>query len=189
MHSSLSQCNFLVTIMTVERLTYHVAASLRTTGKTGSTKSPGEGIQIPQYCLRILPADHSGRLAVIYRILNKLIFFGPAAMCNMPSEFMIAPLPAKRQLWEATDAQEWTLQSQREPREQVSYALAAEGEIVKLDQGRLSCRDAWLPYLPPDQETPQLHGSRTNPSAGLWAEWCSGMDSMGGLIMLAASIA
>jgi hypothetical protein len=111
-------------------------------------------------------------------------------MCDMPSEFMIAPLPAKRQLWEATDAQEWLLQNQKEPREQVSYAVAADGEIVKLDQRRLSCRDAWLPYAPSDQETvSQNQKSRSSPSAGWWAEWCTGMDSMGGLIMLAASIA
>ena len=144
----------------------------------------------PQYCFKTLPANNPGRLAVIYRILNKLIFFGPAAMCDMPSEFMIAPLPAKRQLWEATDAQEWLLQSQKEPREQVSYAVAADGEIVKLDQRRLSCHDAWLPYAPSDQETAsENQKSRSSHSAGWWAEWCTGMDSMGGLIMLAASIA
>ncbi|KAF1936077.1 hypothetical protein EJ02DRAFT_459842 [Clathrospora elynae] len=129
------------------------------------------------------------RLAVIYRILNKLIFFGPAAMCEMPAEFVIAPLPAKRQLWGATDAQEWRLQSQKELQEQVSYALAVDGEIVKLDQRRLSCSDAWLPYAPSDEDTAsQDHKSRSIRSAGWWAEWCSGMDSMGGLIMLAASM-
>jgi hypothetical protein len=127
---------------------------------------------------------------VIYRILNKLIFFDPAAMCDMPTEFIIAPLPAKRQLWEAKDAGEWTAQIQKEPQEEVSYALAIDGEIVKLDQNRLSCRDAWLPHVPLDDHTAsQNHASRASRSAGWWAEWCSGMDSMGGLIMLTASMA
>jgi hypothetical protein len=129
------------------------------------------------------------RLAVIYRILNKLIFFGPAAMCDMPSEFVIAPLPARRQLWEAAHAQEWQVQKQREPLAQVSYALAADGEIVKLDQGRLSCRDAWLPYAQSSEKSSPNRASSLAGSGGWWAEWCSGMDSMGGLIMLAASMA
>nr|BAZ95827.1 transcription factor, DNA binding domain cpaE [Curvularia pallescens] len=130
------------------------------------------------------------RLAVIYRILNKLIFFSPAAMCDMPSEFVIAPLPAKRQLWEAKNAEEWKLQSQKEIREQVSYALAVDGKIVRLNQRRLSCRDAWLPYTPSNEETASRDQEVGNSSSATWwAEWCSGMDSMGGLIMLAASMA
>ncbi|KAH6881320.1 hypothetical protein BKA58DRAFT_723 [Alternaria rosae] len=130
------------------------------------------------------------RLAVIYRILNKLVFFDPAAMCDMPTEFVIAPLPSKRQLWEARDANEWQIQRQNEPQEEVSFALAVDGEIVKLDQGRLSCQDAWLPCVPLDNEAPpQTHASRSSRSAACWAEWCSGTDSMGGLIMLTASMA
>jgi hypothetical protein len=110
-------------------------------------------------------------------------------MCDMPSEFVIAPLPARRQLWEAAHAQEWQSQSQREPRGQVSYALAACGEMVKLDQGRLSCRDAWLPYAPSsEEESSPDRASTLSRSGGRWAEWCSGMDSMGSLVMLAASM-
>ena len=144
----------------------------------------------PLTCFDTLPANHFGRLAVIYRILNKLIFFSPAAMCDMPSEFVIAPLPAKRQLWEAKNAEEWKLQSQKEIREQVSYALAVDGKIVRLNQRRLSCRDAWLPYTPSNEETASRDQEVGNSSSATWwAEWCSGMDSMGGLIMLAASMA
>jgi hypothetical protein len=107
----------------------------------------------------------------------------------MPSEFVIAPLPARRQLWEAAHAQEWQSRSQREPRGQVSYALAARGEMVKLDQGRLSCRDAWLPYAPSSgEESSPDRTSSLSRSGGWWAEWCSGMDSMGSLVMLAASM-
>ena len=111
-------------------------------------------------------------------------------MCDMPAEFVIAPLPAKRQLWEATDAQKWELQSQKMPQEQVSYALALDGEIVTLDQRRLSCRDAWLPYTSSDENTTSpRHQDGIDRNADCWAEYCAGMDSMGGLIMLAASMA
>lgn len=175
--------------MIVTRIIYHVVASLRAVGKIGSTRSRGEGTLTTRIVLQDLHTNNLGRLAVIYRILNKLVFFGPAAMCDMPTEFVIAPLPAKRQLWEARDEQEWKLQSQKEPQEQVSYALAVEGEIVKLDQRRLSCRDAWLSYAPPDEETTfQSQNSRSSRSTDWCTEWCSGMDSMGGLIMLAASM-
>ncbi|PVH91977.1 hypothetical protein DM02DRAFT_605940 [Periconia macrospinosa] len=128
------------------------------------------------------------RLAVIYRILNKLIYFSPAAMCEMPAEFVIAPLPAKRQLWEARNAQEWKVQRGKDLQEQL-FALAVDGEIVKLEQRRLSCRDAWLPYAPSDEGAAfQNRNGRYSHVAGCWAEWCSGMDSMSSLIMLAATM-
>lgn len=107
----------------------------------------------------------------------------------MPAEFVIAPLPAKRQLWDAKNAEEWKLQNQEEECKQVSYALAMDGKIIKLNQDRLSCCDAWLSSTPMDDETAsQDHERRTISSATWWTEWCSGMDSMGALILLAASM-
>ena len=188
--SSLSQYNFLATILIVIHMKYHVAPSQMTAGKTGFIKNPGEGTLIIPITVPDSLTNTYDRLAVIYRILNKLVFFDPAAMCDMPTEFVIAPLPAKRQLWEAQDAEEWQRQRQNEPREEASFALAVDGEIRRLDQRRLSCRDAWLPYIPSNDETPsQIFTSRASRSAACWAEWCSGMDSMGGLIMLTASMA
>jgi len=188
--SSSSQSNFLATILIAIRMTYYVAASQLTAGKTGFTKNPGEGTLIIPITVPYSFTKTHDRLAVIYRVLNKLVFFDPAAMCDMPTEFVVAPLPARRQLWEARDAEEWQRQRQNELREEASFALAVDGEIVKLDQRRLSCRDAWLPYIPSNDEiTSQIHTSRASRSAACWTEWCSGMDSMGGLIMLTASMA
>jgi len=110
-----------------------------------------------------------------------LIYFEPAAMCNMPTEFILAPLPAKKQLWEAADEFAWKAESQREPGVETAFGLAADGELVKLYEGQLSCSDAWLPYGSLDTRTP----SRSNTS---WEEYCSGIDGLGGLIMLAASL-
>ncbi|KAI0883133.1 uncharacterized protein GGS22DRAFT_167959 [Annulohypoxylon maeteangense] len=121
------------------------------------------------------------RLGVIYRVVNMLIYFEPAAMCDIPKDLILAPLPAKRQLWEAGDEFVWKAESQREPGIQVSFGLATDGEIVKIDSGRLSCSDAWLE----DQST---DANRRLSSAASWEEWCSGIDGFGGLVMLAASL-
>ncbi|KAI1390579.1 uncharacterized protein F4822DRAFT_155041 [Hypoxylon trugodes] len=121
------------------------------------------------------------RLAVVYRVVNMLIYFEPAAMCDLPSDFALAPLPARKQLWEAGDEFAWKLESQRDSGIQVSFGLAADGEIVKLDESQLSCGDAWLSRQSIDAKTP----SRSTAS---WEEWCSGIDGFGGLVMLAASL-
>ncbi|CAG9992929.1 unnamed protein product [Clonostachys byssicola] len=121
------------------------------------------------------------RLAVVYRVVNMLIYFEPAAMCDMPHEFILAPLPAKKQLWEASDEFTWKAESQREPGVQVSFGLASDGEVVQLGDDRLSCSDAWLSHRPSD-------GRPTSRSNARWEEWCSGIDGFGSLVMLAASL-
>jgi hypothetical protein len=109
-----------------------------------------------------------------------LIYFEPAAMCELQTDLILAPLPAKKQLWEAGDEFVWTSESERE-RAQTDFGLAANGELVKLDEGQLYCSDGVLLYKPLDARTPS--GSSEN-----WEEWCSGMDGFGGLVMLAASL-
>ncbi|KAI0111123.1 hypothetical protein GGR51DRAFT_508952 [Nemania sp. FL0031] len=121
------------------------------------------------------------RLAIIYRVVNMLIYFEPAAMCDMPTEFILAPLPARKGLWEAADEFSWMTESQRNPGIQVSFALAADGEIVELDERRLSCSDAWLSYESTDAKLAPR-------SIASWDEWCAGIDGLGGLVMLAASL-
>lgn len=118
-------------------------------------------------------------MALLYRVVNMLIYFEPAAMCDLPTDLILAPLPAKRQLWEAGDKFAWKAEGQKEPGVQVAFGLAADGEIVRLDEGRLSCNDAWLSL-----------DTNTSPSRSTasWEEWCSGIDGYGGLVMLAASL-
>lgn len=110
-----------------------------------------------------------------------LIYFEPGSLCDLPSDLVLAPLPARRQLWEAGDEFAWTTESQKEPGVRTSYGLARDGEIVKVDEGQLSCSDAWL--------SPQYWAAETSTrSTASWEDWCSGMDGFGGLIMLAASL-
>ncbi|KAI0859962.1 hypothetical protein F4860DRAFT_504391 [Xylaria cubensis] len=121
------------------------------------------------------------RLAILYRVMNMLIHFEPTAMCDMPAEFILAPLPAKKQLWEAADEFSWKAESQRKRGIQVSFGLAADGELVEIDEGRLSCSDSWLSNKSMSTKAPPR--SKVN-----WEEWCAGMDGFGGLVMLAASL-
>ncbi|EPE33750.1 hypothetical protein GLAREA_06763 [Glarea lozoyensis ATCC 20868] len=121
------------------------------------------------------------RMAVVYRVVNMLIYFEPAAMCDMPTDLILAPLPAKKQLWEASDEFAWKVESQREPGIQTSFGLAADGELVKLGDDRLSCSDAWV-----SNQTLDARASSRN--VGRWEEWCAGIDGFGGLVMLAASL-
>ena len=110
-----------------------------------------------------------------------LVYFEPAAMCELQTDLILAPLPAKKQLWEADDEFVWKAESEREPRAQTDFALAANGELVELDKGQLYGSDAVLLYNSLDARTPSR-------STANWEEWCAGMDGFGGLVMLAASL-
>ena len=110
-----------------------------------------------------------------------LVYFEPAAMCDLQKDLILAPLPAKKQLWEAGDEFAWKVESEREDGVPTAFALAANGELVKLDDGQLYCDHSKLLYRSLETKTPSLGTSN-------WEEWCSGMDGFGGLVMLAASL-
>ncbi|KAB8234263.1 Zn(II)2Cys6 transcription factor domain-containing protein [Aspergillus alliaceus] len=121
------------------------------------------------------------RLSVIYRIVNMLVYFEPAAMCDLPTHLILAPLPARKQLWEAGNESAWRAESDREPGVQTAFGLAADGELVKLDDGHLYSNHAVLIQKSSD--------ARALPKSTIgWEEWCSGMDGFGGLVMLTASM-
>lgn len=110
-----------------------------------------------------------------------LVYFEPAAMCDLPTEIMLAPLPAKKKLWEAGDRFMWKAESEREHGVQTAFGLAANGELINLDEGQLHSSDAVLSHKSFDTRT--LPRNTAN-----WEEWCSGIDGLGGLVMLAASL-
>jgi hypothetical protein len=118
---------------------------------------------------------------MLYRVVNMLVYFEPAAMCELQRDLFLAPLPAKKQLWEATDESAWKMESERVPGAQTDFALATNGELVKLDEGQQHCSHSVLLYKPSNVGSPSR-------STANWEEWCSGMDGFGGLVMLAASL-
>ncbi|KAE8143490.1 hypothetical protein BDV38DRAFT_233802 [Aspergillus pseudotamarii] len=117
------------------------------------------------------------RLCVIYRVVNMLVYFEPAAMCGLKTDLVIAPLPGKKQLWEAGDELMWKVESQKEPGIQTAFGLAANGDLVQLGDDHLCSTPELL-----------LHENFTTRGSAPWEEWCSGMDGFGGLVMLAASL-
>ncbi|KAG4441699.1 hypothetical protein IFR05_002833 [Cadophora sp. M221] len=119
------------------------------------------------------------RLAVVYRVINMLVYFEPSGICELQADLILAPLPAKKQLWEASDEVSW--KSERGGI-QTDFGLAADGELVKLQDGQRYCGDAVLLY--------EALGSCRRSAGGTenWEEWCLGMDGFGDLVMLAASL-
>ena len=75
-----------------------------------------------------------------------LIYFEPAAMCELQTDLVLAPLPARKQLWEAGDESVWKAENEREAGAQTDFGLASNGELVKLDDDQLYCGDAMLLY-------------------------------------------
>lgn len=102
-------------------------------------------------------------------------------MCDLPVELILAPLPAKRQLWEAGDETAWKAEIKKDPGVHAAFGLSAYGDIIKMDEELLSCSNGQLSYKSLDLGTPSR-------STDGWEEWCSGIDGFGGLVMLAASL-
>ena len=117
---------------------------------------------------------------MIFSVLNILVH-QPVVLCDPKTELILAPLPAKKQLWEAGDATLWKKEMDRESGIQVDFALAASGELVKLAEGYLYCGNAATLNKSINARA-SLRGTEN------WQEWCSGMDGFGGLVMLTASL-
>ncbi|KFZ12886.1 hypothetical protein V501_03995 [Pseudogymnoascus sp. VKM F-4519 (FW-2642)] len=119
------------------------------------------------------------RLCVVYQVVNTLIYFEPAKLCNLQKDLILAPLPAKKHLWEAGDEYMWKMESERGSWAETDFGLATSGELVKIDEGQIYCSDKALS---------NGHSDAPLRSTANWEEWCSGMDGLGGLIMLTASL-
>lgn len=111
-----------------------------------------------------------------------LVYFEPAGLCHLQgTDIIMAPLPSKKQLWEAQDEATWLAQSVETQSSRTTFALAGNGELVKLDLDQL-CGNGLGPTQHFLKEAPPTTTTEN------WDEWCSGMDNLGGLVMLAASL-
>ncbi|KJX96684.1 hypothetical protein TI39_contig606g00015 [Zymoseptoria brevis] len=105
------------------------------------------------------------RLGTVYRIINMLVHFMPAGFCTLPMNPTLAPLTARRQLWEAPENRSWKAETKTAMGHSLSYAMATNGDVG------------------------EALGGKTYPrGAATWDEWLANTDSFGGLIMLAASM-
>jgi hypothetical protein len=112
-----------------------------------------------------------------------VVYFQPASLCHLhQTDLIIAPLPSRKQLWEAEDETAWRAENAGYHDARIRYALAGDGELVKFDLGQL-CDSS-------EAQQPQQSLVETSPlrMTGNWDEWCAGMDEFGGLVMLAAAL-
>lgn len=119
---------------------------------------------------------------MVYQVVNMLVYFEPAALCDLHSNLVLAPLPAKKQLWAAGDELMWKTAVERDLGLQTAFGMAANGNLIRLDEDQLCHGDLALSSKSLDNK-----GSSLNTAD--WEEWCSGMDELGSLVMLAASLA
>ncbi|KAK8108096.1 uncharacterized protein PG998_010109 [Apiospora kogelbergensis] len=116
------------------------------------------------------------RLCVLYQIVNMVVVFEPATMCDLEADGLILPtLPARKQLWEADTATKWMTEIERDLGAQTDYGMAVNGDLIKIRQTYGNEVAAYGSGVPSRQKAD-------------WEEWFSGMDSFGGLVMLAASL-
>ena len=118
------------------------------------------------------------RLSIVFRIINMLVCMSPATTCIDQPGLILAPLPARKQLWEAASEEQWLSELQRVPCIDSGYGLAKSGDLIGLDEYQMKSSNT-----PRSEELCMSANSSKN-----WDEWCAGMDGFGALIMLAASL-
>jgi hypothetical protein len=111
-----------------------------------------------------------------------LVYFERPSSCTLQADLILAPLPAQKQLWEASDALLWKTEIERNPSTRTAFGLAANGELVTLDKGQSYGCNELLSYKFLDAKSSSSRGVSN------WEEWCAGMDGLGGLVMLTASM-
>jgi hypothetical protein len=104
----------------------------------------------------------------------------PASGCSLDSSFLLAPLPASKFLWDAPSEAEWLVEKHRDRRGESVFGIRMGGAMVKLDRSE----DTFTRY---GLDAGQVEEEGSKSSAN-WAEWCAGMDGLGALVMLAASL-
>ncbi|PSN74876.1 hypothetical protein BS50DRAFT_512169 [Corynespora cassiicola Philippines] len=120
------------------------------------------------------------RMCLVFQIVNMMFCFEPATLCDLTaSGLTLAYLPARKELWEASDEQKWRVEAGRDPAALTTYGLSLNGDLVVLDGEEVGHRE----------ETVSHEFYRTNPrTIASWEEWCSGVDGFGSLVMLTASL-
>ena len=118
------------------------------------------------------------RLSIVFRIINMLVCMSPATTCIDQPGLILAPLPARKQLWEAASEEQWLSELQRVPCIDSGYGLAKSGDLIGLDEHQMKSSNT-----PRSEQLCMSANSSKN-----WDEWCASMDGFGALIMLAASL-
>ena len=132
------------------------------------------------------------------------MYFEPIALCDLKHDLVIAPLPARRQLWEAENESLWNAEIHKLPTSrQNCFGLTRDGEIVRLQEEEWRCGSKAGPERTIDVMLGLESGSLSEMTPGLglvnkpvdltrrganWEEWQQSMDGLGGIVLLAASL-
>lgn len=102
----------------------------------------------------------------------------PASGCGLREDFLISPLPARKQLWEARDENLWLLEKSQDVGGPSVFGIMLNGQMAKLN--------GYSNLLSSDPVF--IEAQLSAESCANWREWCSGIDGLGSLIMLATSL-
>jgi hypothetical protein len=102
--------------------------------------------------------------------------------CTQYDSYAIAPLPARKQLWDAHDEHHWLTEKSKEVDADQVFGLKMSGRMTKVSTFQ-DVQGTQLALMLVRQREPAEEESEEH-----WREWCSGMDDLGALVMLAASL-
>jgi hypothetical protein len=114
---------------------------------------------------------------VLCRIVNLLVYLEPTSKCILPGDLVLAPLHGPKKLWEARSAEEWRVESEKDKGWEKLFGVDVNGDLVRLDDGTVYWVDAVMPV-----------GDLAVRRRAEWEEWCVGIDGLGALVMLGASL-
>jgi len=123
-----------------------------------------------------------------------LIYFEPAALCILQTDLALAPLPAKKALWEARDESGWKVETERGAGKSNmvqmdrEFGLATTGDLVRIEEGQVYCGAGQGRIKYEVLGGIRRDGRGDGGNDGNWEEWCTGMDGLGGLVVLAATM-
>lgn len=117
-------------------------------------------------------------MALTFRTIALLFSTEPAGACVLVDGFILAPLPGRKQLWEARDESEWVMAGGWDVGESV-FGIKPGGKMAKLNVfGVIGNGEG-------EGEEEEVGDVESNAN---WTEWCAGMDGLGALVMLAGSL-
>lgn len=110
----------------------------------------------------------------MFRTLQLIVNIDPVILCGIMPGFVFAPLPARKSFWEAHNAEIWTSEVRSRINTDDNFGLMTNGDLVKLREEFIG--------LGPDHSAIQSNNGKN------WEEWSAGMDGIGALVMIGASL-
>jgi hypothetical protein len=121
------------------------------------------------------------RWYVVFKCLGMLFTNDGSDGCTLSKSYAIAPLPAKKALWDARDENDWLMEKSKGS-DDIVFGLDVSDRMAKL------CTFGGVQESRSEVMLARPRELTEDESEENWKEWCSGMDDLGALIMLAATL-